>query len=92
MFTATELLRLVEAIYAGVLDASAWEAAIVGFCRAFGGEAAALPLQDVRSKSVQSITFVDTTRSFGAATPISRSSRTCAAPFARSPTTLRWGP
>ena len=46
MFTAAELLRLIEAIYAGILDATAWEAAIVGLCRAFGGEAALLALTD----------------------------------------------
>ena len=59
MFTAGELLALIEEIYAGILDQAAWEAAIARLCRALGGEAAALSLHDARSNAVLSVDFVN---------------------------------
>lgn len=59
MFTTLELLGLIEAIYAGILDDTAWEAAIVRLCRAFGGEAALLVLTDWEQKRVRSTNFID---------------------------------
>ena len=59
MFTAGELLALIEGIYAGILDQAAWDAAIARLCRAMGGEAAALSLHDARSNAVLSVDFVN---------------------------------
>lgn len=59
MFTAEELLALVEAIYAGILDPMAWTSAIERICWAFGGEAALLVLTDHAARRVRSTTFVD---------------------------------
>jgi PAS domain-containing protein len=59
MFTAAEILALVDTIYAGILDTTAWEAAIVEICRAIGGETAALALHDLHSHGVTDIVFVD---------------------------------
>jgi hypothetical protein len=53
------LLHLIDRLYVGALDAELWEAAIVGLSRVLGCEAGALPLWDLRGKSVQSITFID---------------------------------
>ena len=59
MFTAAELLSLIEAIYAGILDEAAWQAAIAGLCRAFDGEAALLVLSDPQEIKVRTTIFVD---------------------------------
>ena len=59
MFTAEEFLAMIDAIYAGILDQAAWEAAVARLCRAFGGEAAALSLHDARSFAVVDIVQVN---------------------------------
>ena len=64
MFTAGELLQLVESIYAGILDPVAWEAAVAGLCRAFDGEAALLVVTDNAARRVRSTTFVDIDRGY----------------------------
>ena len=64
MFTAAELLPLIEAIYAGILDDAAWEGAIVRLCRALGGEGAALTLQDACSENLESLTLVEIDQSY----------------------------
>lgn len=58
MFTTQELLTLIETIYAGILDQTAWEAAIAGLCRAFDGEAGLLVLSDPKAIRVTTTTFV----------------------------------
>ncbi|MGD9510866.1 MAG: helix-turn-helix transcriptional regulator [Geminicoccaceae bacterium] len=64
MFNSQELLVLIEAIYAGILDPAAWEAALVGLCRAFGGAGAALNLQGAASEETESLTLVGIDESY----------------------------
>lgn len=64
MFTTAELLQLIESIYAGILDSAAWEAAIGVWCRAFGGERAALSLHRPVGWQVAAAAFVNVEPSF----------------------------
>ena len=59
MFETAGLLELIDAIYGGILDNSAWEVAIGALCRALGGDAAAVVLQDTASNRTSAETFVD---------------------------------
>jgi DNA-binding CsgD family transcriptional regulator len=58
MFTAAELLPLIEAIYAGIVDQAAWEAALLHLCKVFDGEVALLVLSDSEKMRVRTTTFV----------------------------------
>ena len=69
MVAELELLRLIDLIYQGALDAGCWANAIAEVGRAFGGEVSSLSLYERPSRALRYQLELDTTSPFGKATP-----------------------
>ena len=70
MFTVAKFLQLIDGIYAGILATTAWEAAVAGLCREFGGDRGGLFVWDEGTHRLLSLAPVgldgDCLRTYGA--------------------------